>query len=145
MTNQLTLRSLDIPTIKKFGVGFDSMFDELNRAMSGNVERNYPPYNIIKQSENVYVIEIAVAGFEKSEIELAVEDSVLVISGKHASDIEMSQEYLHHGISNRDFRRTFTLAEYVEVVDAEVQNGILKVTLERKLPESKLPKRIAIR
>lgn len=145
MTNQLTLRSLDIPTIRKFGVGFDSMFDELNRAMHGANDRNYPPYNIIKQSDNIYVIEIAVAGFTKSEIDITVDESVLSITGKHGDKSEVLVEYLHQGISNRDFARTFNLAEYVEVVDATVVDGVLRVILERRLPESKLPKKIDIK
>lgn len=144
MTNQLSLRTIDLPSIKKFGVGFESMFDELHRAMNGNADRNYPPYNIIRQSDTVYIIELAVAGFSREEIELTVDDSILTVTGKHSDDMEVSVEYLHHGISNRDFRRTFTLAEYVEVVNATVVDGILRITLERKLPESKLPKRIAI-
>lgn len=144
MTNQLSLRTLDLPSIKKFGVGFDSMFDELHRSMTGNADRNYPPYNILRQSDSIYIIEIAVAGFSKEEIELTVDDSVLNVNGRHVDDVEISGEYLHQGISNRDFRRTFTLAEYVEVVNAAVVDGILRITLERKLPESKLPKRIAI-
>jgi molecular chaperone IbpA len=143
MTKTLTLRALDIPSVHKFGIGFDRMFDELQRLT--DQQSAYPPYNILKINDNQFVIELAVAGFTEGEIEIEVEKNILVIKGSKVKDIdEAPKEYVVKNIANRDFDRTFTLAEYVEVVDAKVSNGILSVYLERKVPETELPKRIAI-
>ena len=143
MTKTLTLRALDIPSVHKFGIGFDRMFDELQRLTEQ--QSSYPPYNILKINDNQFVIELAVAGFSEGEIEVAVEKNILVIKGSKVKSIdEAPKEYVVKNIANRDFDRTFTLAEYVEVVDAVVSNGILSVYLEIKVPDEKLPKRIAI-
>jgi molecular chaperone IbpA len=143
MTKTLTLRALDIPSVHKFGIGFDRMFDELQRLT--DQQSSYPPYNIIKINDNQFVIELAIAGFSEGEIEVAVEKNILVIKGSKVKSIdEAPKEYVVKNIANRDFDRTFTLAEYVEVVDAVVSNGILSVYLEIKVPNEKLPKRIAI-
>ena len=141
MTKTLTLRSLDIPSIHKFGIGFDNMFDDLMR-MNNQQSLNYPPYNIIKTSEDNFYIEVACAGFSEGEIEINLDNQVLIIKGK--KETELVAEYLHQGISNRDFVREFTLAEHVEVIDANNKNGILTIYLERKVPEEKKPKSIAI-
>lgn len=142
MTN-LTLRSLDIPTIHKFGIGFDRIFDELTSANFNNSQTNYPPYNIIKHDENKFTIEMAVAGFKDGEIEVEVEKNQLLVNGQKHSDGE-PKEYLHRGISARNFNRTFILGEYVQVTNAFVEDGILTVTLERIVPEEHKPKKIAI-
>jgi molecular chaperone IbpA len=143
MTKTLTLRALDIPSVHKFGIGFDRMFDELQRLTEQ--QGTYPPYNIIKVSDNQFTIELAVAGFSEGEIDIQVEKNILTIKGSKIKDIDAAPvEFLVKNIATRDFEREFTLAEYVEVVDASVSNGILSVSLERKVPEENLPKRIAI-
>ena len=147
MTNQLTLRSLDIPAIHKFGIGFDNIFDELMRINAQQANVNYPPYNIVKNSEDSFAIELAVAGFREGDINITVEKNVLTIKGEQSqelSELEKEVEYLHRGISARNFVRTFTLAEHVEVVGAKAENGILKIELERQVPEEQKPKTIAI-
>lgn len=141
MTN-LTLRSLDIPSIHKFAVGFDNMFDELMR--TSQVNTNYPPYNIVKHSEDKFAIELAVAGFKEGDIEITVEKNQLLVKGEKAVDLSENVEYLHRGISARNFHRTWTLADHVEVVGATVQDGILTLSLERIVPEEQKPKKIAI-
>lgn len=143
MTNSktLTLRSFDIPQLHKFGIGFDNMFDELMRVTSQQ-QTNYPPHNILKIDENNFVIQLAVAGFGEGEIDINLEKNVLTVKGQTGR--ETQGEYLVHGISMRDFERTFTLAEYVEVNSAEVVNGILSICLERIVPDEKKPKAIAI-
>lgn len=141
MTNTLTLRSLDIPSIHKFGIGFDSMFDELMRINNQQNQTNYPPYNIVKLTEDNFLIEIAVAGFSEGEIDINLDNRVLTIRG---TKITHANEYLHKGISDRDFIREFTLAEYVEVANAVQKDGILTINLERIIPEEKKPKTIAI-
>jgi len=140
----LTLRALDIPTIHKFGIGFDQMFDELMRTTSKQ-STNYPPHNILKIDENNFVIQLAVAGFGDGEIDIQVEGQVLSIVGSSTSDNKYGAEYLIRGISMRDFERTFTLAEHVEVKNAEITNGILSIELERIIPVEKLPKKIDIK
>lgn len=148
MTRTLSLRSLDIPSIHKFGIGFDSIFNELDRLTQAN-QTNYPPYNIIKQSDNDFSIEIAVAGFREGDITISVEKNVLTVKGKQLetlNELDGSQpEYLHRGISARDFIRTFTLADHVEVVGAVNQHGILSISLKRIVPVEELPKSIEIK
>lgn len=143
MTNQLTLRSLDIPSIHKFGIGFDNIFDELlNRTAQS--QTNYPPYNIVKHSEDTFSIELAVAGFKDGEVTITTERNQLTVKGDQVTDLDASKEYLHKGISARNFIRTWTLADHVEVVGAKSENGILTIDLERKIPEAQKPKTIAI-
>ena len=142
--NTLTLRSFDVPSIHKFAVGFDSMFDELMRVSSQQSQQNYPPYNVVKHDENKFVIELAVAGFREGDLNVTVEKNLLTIEGEQAIDIDHKVEYLYRGISARSFTRTFTLADHVEVVNATVTNGILAITLERQIPEELQPKKIAI-
>lgn len=148
MTNQLTLRSLDIPSIHKFGIGFDGIFDELMRVNAQQANTNYPPYNIVKHDDDNFAIELAVAGFREGDISITVEKNILTIKGEQAVKVykgnELEPEYVHRGISARDFARTFTLADYVEVIDAHATNGILKIELTRKIPEDKKPKIIDI-
>jgi len=142
---QVYVNSLDIPSISRFAVGFDRMFDELTKTATGNTNgTNYPPYNIIKSGENTYVIEVAVAGFEESELDVEVKDGELIVKGEKQSKEEDGPEYLHQGIAYRNFLRTFALAENVEVQGASVKNGVLAVTLEHLVPESAKPKKIAI-
>ena len=139
----LTLRSFDIPHLHKFGIGFDNMFDELMRVTSQQTNSNYPPHNVIKTGEDTVLIEVAVAGFEEGEIDIQLNKNQLVIKGEQGPEDE-TWEYMHRGISSRDFTHSFTLADHVEVKNAEVVNGILRVYLERQVPEEAKPKSIAI-
>jgi len=144
MTNTLTLRSFDIPSIHKFAVGFDGVFDEILRLSAQQKDTNYPPYNIVKHSDNKFVIELAVAGFKDGDITVTLDKNTLTIEGSQSVDLDTNVEYLHRGISARNFTRTFTLADHVEVIDAVVTNGIMGITLERLVPEELQPKKIAI-
>lgn len=137
----LTLRTVDIPAIHKFGIGFDGMFDELMR-MNSQQSLNYPPYNIVKNTEDSFTVEIAVAGFEEGEINVSLDNRILTISG--TTTTTDSNEYLYKGIGTRDFVREFTLAEHVEVVNASQRNGILSIYLEREVPKEKKPRMIDI-
>jgi molecular chaperone IbpA len=151
MTNQLSIRSTDIPhllpQLSRFGVGFDRMFDrleELQRQTAGS-NTGYPPFNMVKITEDQYQIELAVAGFSEGEINLTVKENQLTIEGKHVTDEEeQAKEYVHRGIGARDFFRTFTLAEYVEVTGASQMNGILTIDLARIVPDEAKPKTIEI-
>lgn len=142
-TNELTLSSLDIPQIHKFAVGFDNMFDSLMRTTSQS-NGNYPPYNVVQHSDDEFSIELAVAGFGEDELEIELENSVLTIMGEKLEKVSEEVSYLHQGISSRSFKRSFTLAEHIEVADANIKNGILSIHLERQVPEEKKPKKIAI-
>jgi molecular chaperone IbpA len=144
MTKTLSLRSIDIPQLHRFGIGFDSMFDDLMRINQAQGSTNYPPHNVIKTGENTSVIEVAVAGFSEGEIDISVDKQILTIAGAINREEDTAHEYLHRGISRRDFRQSFTLADHVEVRNATVRDGILTVHLEREVPESARPKTIAI-
>ena len=119
-------------------VGFDSLLNELELR---HEDTNYPPYNIIKQGTNRYAIEIAVAGFSKSDIEITSEDRDLIVK---ATKEQKDAEYLHKGISTKAFERNFRLADHVQVVGADLSDGMLSIELEVVLPDEKRPKRIEI-
>jgi molecular chaperone IbpA len=147
MTKTLTLRSIDIPQIAKFGIGFDNMFDELLRVNAQQSNNNYPPYNIVQINENEYMISVAVAGFGHDNLTVTKEKNFLVIEGNHAlNTVETDAEptYLHKGISERNFRREFRLADHVEIENAHLELGILSIHLKREVPEEQKPKTIAI-
>ena len=146
MTKTLTLRGFDIPSIHKFGIGFDNMFDELMRVSAQQSTSNYPPYNIVQISEDEYMISLAVAGFGLDNLSVTKDKKFLIIEGKeYQLDSEkIVPNYLHKGISNRDFRREFQLADHVEISNAHLELGILSVYLKREVPEDAKPKTIAI-
>ena len=144
MTKTLHLRSFDIPAFNKFGIGFENLFDDLQRVTQTQSSTNYPPHNVIKTGDDTVTIEVAVAGFAEGEIDIALDKRLLTITGNKQRDDDAAHEYLHRGISSRDFKQTFPLAEHVEVKGATVRDGILTVLLEREIPESAKPKSIAI-
>lgn len=139
MTN-LQFRSFNVPELHKFAVGFDNMIDELMRTT--NQSTNYPPYNIVKNGADKFIVEMAVAGFRENEIVITVENSQLTVKGEKQTDVE--PEYLYRGISSRSFIRSWTLADHVEITSAVLEDGILHINLERVVPEEKKPKRIEI-
>jgi molecular chaperone IbpA len=143
---QYTLSTLDLPALHRHAIGFDRIFQELNRTFTNSrSDGNYPPYNIAKLDDTHYVVEVAVAGFQESELDVELKDHVLTIKGEQTKDETIDQpEYLHRGISARNFTRTFTLAENMEVRAASVQNGILSIALEHIVPEQMKAKKIAI-
>lgn len=143
MTNQLSLRSLDIPSIHKFAVGFDNMFNDIMRTTAAQTT-NYPPYNVVKHGNDKFSIELAVAGFKDGDIDVTVEKNQLYVKGEKAIQLDEKSEYLHQGISARGFFRNWTLADHVEVTGATVENGILTISLERIVPEEQKPKKVAI-
>ena len=142
--NTLTLRSLDIPQLHKFGIGFDTMFDELHRIHSQQVNTNYPPYNVVQINEDEYMISMAVAGFGPDNLSVTKEKNFLIIEGKQHPTDDVEPNYLHHGISARDFRREFKLADHVEIANAHLELGILNIHLKRDVPEEQKPKTIEI-
>lgn len=143
---QFTLRSFDLPALHRHAVGFDQLFDQLERTFANSRGNdNYPPHNVVKLDDTRFVVEIAVAGFKQDEIDVELKDGILVIKGEKVKvEDEQKPEYLHKGISARNFTRSFNLAENVEVRGATVENGILAVALELIIPEEKQPKKIAV-
>jgi molecular chaperone IbpA len=123
-------------------VGFDRLLDLLDQA-DGNAQ-GYPPYNIERSDENHYRVVLAVAGFAEKDLDVEVEAGVLTISGKRQAEAGAAPSYLHQGIAGRTFERKFQLAEHVEVRDARLENGLLRIDLERIVPEEKKPRKIAI-
>ena len=139
-----TLTKFDLTPFNRATVCFDRVFDILDRQFANSVSTTYPPYNIIKEGEDNYKVEIAVAGFKEDELDITVKDYTLTVTGEQKRDESEGVTYLHKGISARNFTRTFTLGDHVEVKSATVQNGLLIVSLEREVPEEAKPKRIAI-
>jgi len=146
MTKTLHLRSLDIPSIHKFAVGFDNMFDEILRVNAQQSNSNYPPYNVVQINEDEFMISIAVAGFGLDNLSVTKDKNFLIIEGKNTIKEEDLPDinYLHKGISARDFRREFKLADHVEIENAHLELGILNVHLKREIPEEQKPRAIAI-
>ena len=143
MTNALTLGRIDFGPLTRFTVGLDDMFTELARA--GNAqESNYPPYNIIKYNEDNWAIELAVAGFDSSEININVENNHLTVTGDKETRTSVESTYVHRGISSRNFTKTFTLGNYLEVSGANLKNGMLTISLVRILPDNLKAKKISI-
>lgn len=128
----------------KFFVGYDDQLTRMTKLhdeLTKNVP-NYPPYNIRKTAENKYVIEIAVAGFSKSEIEVEFDDDKLIVKGNSVDNNE--GDWIHKGIAARNFTRSFVLNDQVEIKGAEMMNGLLKIALERIIPEHKKPRKIEV-
>lgn len=128
----------------KFFVGFDDHFNRMAK-MHDEIAKNipnYPPYNIRKADENKYVIELAVAGFGKSDIEITLEDNKIIVKGNAKDD---NDNFLWKGIANRAFTRVFALDDQIEIKDAALLNGMLKIALERIIPEHKKPRKIDVK
>ena len=127
-----------------FFVGFDKVFNQLSTFDTERNQPNYPPYNIIQVSDNNYFIEVALAGFIQEQIEVThlPETNSLVIEG---SNENTDTQYLHQGIANRKFKRSWTVADSIEVTSAEFLDGVLRIQLENVVPEGKKPKQIEIK
>ena len=135
-------------SLRPFSVGFDSIFEEFDRLLE-STERynsNYPPYNIRKLNDNDYKIEVALAGYSKSDIELELRDSTLTVRNKTKEKVinDESNGVIHKGISTRQFERSFTISEDIKVKNAELKNGLLNIDLERIIPDEKKPRLINI-
>ena len=140
--NNNQLSRLD--TLSRALVGFDTMFDQMERRFANQVSNNYPPFNILKWNEDQYEIQIAITGFEKEEIRVEVERNQLSVFGESKEMSLGDAMYLHRGLATRDFEKTFTLAEHMEVKAAETRNGMLRIQLFRNVPESEKPRIIDI-
>ena len=140
--------------LRPVSVGFDSIFDHFENMWDDDffdlpsVTTNYPPYNIVKSGNNKYDVEVALAGFNKKDINVNVGDGMLTIESKKEdkiSDEDENGEVLHKGISQRYFKRSFSVADDVEVKGAKLENGLLRVSMERKVPEARKLKTIDVK
>ena len=146
----MTSKDLSIfNSLKPFSIGFDSMFDQFESMLGngGMVQNNYPPYNIRKAGKDKYAIEVAVAGFNKDDVEVEFEDNFLTVRTKKIDKTveKDGDEIIHKGISQRSFSRSFTIADDVKVNGAQLKDGLLTVTCEKIIPEQKKKKLIPIR
>ena len=142
----MTLGRISFGPLHHSTLGFDRFFDEAERLLKTDLTKvspAFPPHNIIKLDDTHYVVELAVAGFSKDEIEITSEDGTLTIKGER-KDKDVDVTYLHRGIGTRSFTKTLTIAETVEVKGAEFKDGILRVGLENIIPEHKKPRKIEI-
>ena len=139
--------------LRPITVGFDNMFDHFEHLMDDGFFRNgttanFPPYNIVKTGKNTYNVELALAGFNKKDIDVQYEDNLLTVKSKKSEKVEETDEdgnVIHRGISKRFFSKSFTIANDVEVRGAELKDGLLTVALERIIPEAKKAKTIEIK
>ena len=150
----MTSKNLSIfNQLRPVTVGFDPIFDRFERMFDDDFFTssqmvNYPPYNIVKTGDYTYDIELALAGFNKKDIDVQYEDGVVTVKSIHetkADDQQGGDNVLHRGISKRQFTRSFTIADDVEVKGAELKDGLLKISLERIIPESKKPRSIEVK
>jgi molecular chaperone IbpA len=137
------LTRFDTQALNRALIGFDSLFNDVERRFSNSIP-NYPPYNVLKHDDNSFEIEVAVAGFDREDVSIEVDQSLLIIKGQRPKEDDTSK-YVYRGLAARDFERTFTLAEHIIVGDAELTNGILSVKLTREVPEALKPRVIAIK
>ena len=140
MTSLRTINTADLANLSRALVGFDRYFTAPHHQNG-----NYPPHNIVKYDDTHYGIEVAVAGFSKEEVTVEVDQDQLTIRGEKKRQDETTLEYLHRGLAARDFEQTFTLAEYMEVRGAKVENGMLQIDIQRIVPEALLPRKIEIK
>lgn len=125
-----------------WSIGFDGLFRQLEEVHTAMATENYPPHNIVKVDDDHYVVEVAVAGFGETELDVSVQDGILTVTGAKLAD--QARTYVHKGISTRKFTRSWTLNEHVEVKAASYNEGILSIELERVLPEAKRPRKVSI-
>ena len=142
MQNNLT--TFDKNKFIPYSIGFDDLFDRLFD-MDLESSSSYPPYNISKVDDNNYIIEMALAGFNKDDIEIELADSELTVRSKKREDSNKDVNLIHQGISHRSFNRKFTLSEEILVKNAEMKDGMLIIKLQKFIPENKKPKLINIK
>jgi molecular chaperone IbpA len=138
------LTTLDLPSLHRGTIGFDRLFNELDRQFANSQSQGYPPYNIAQINEDEFMITLAVAGFGMVNLDITKDGNILRVEGTSPKGGE-NVNYLHKGIGERNFRREFTLADHVEVESAGLEHGMLNIHLKREVPEELQPKKIAIK
>jgi molecular chaperone IbpA len=139
------MNTIDLTPLYRSTIGFDRLAPLFSRVLGAdNSAPTYPPYNIEILDENKYAITVAAAGFSENELDINVEKGLLTISGNKVDKEDRKYKYLYQGIANRAFKRKFDLTDYVEVISANLKNGLLTIHLVKEIPEAMKPKHIAI-
>lgn len=138
------LTRFDTTALNRALVGFDTIFNDIERRFASQLNNNYPPYNVLKYDEDTYEIQIAVSGFDTDEVTVEVDQNHLIVKGQRKESSDEAVEYLQRGLAARDFTRTFILAEHMEVGQGHIKNGVLSVKIKRVIPEALKPRLIKI-
>ena len=138
--------AFDFAPYRRSTVGFDRLFDMLENSSFGqNQQENYPPFDLIKEGDNQFRIELAVAGFRPDEIDITAQQNVLIVSGRKNEESEQrNSDYVYRGIANRSFERRFALADHIQVRGADLKDGLLSIELVREIPEAMKPRKIEV-
>jgi molecular chaperone IbpA len=142
LNEDMEMRMIDFAPLTRSSIGFDRLFNLLENTVQFEPVENYPPYNIERAGEDKYKVTLAVAGFAPNELSITTQQNVLLVSGKKAE--AKDPEYLYRGIAARPFKRQFSLADYVRVNSATLENGLLSIELVREVPESMKPRQVEI-
>lgn len=143
MTNHQLVR-FDTNALNKALLGFDQLFDNFESRFGNQINNSYPPYNIMKHNEDSYELEIAVTGFTPEEVTVEIDQNQLIVKGERKREEETETQYIHRGLATRDFTRTWTLAEHMEVGEGRIKNGVLTIALKRVVPEALKPRVLKI-
>ena len=137
--------AFDFAPYRRSTVGFDRLFDMLENNSVGQGQENYPPFDLIREGENEYRIQLAVAGFKPDEVDITAQQNVLVVSGRKSDETdEKGTDFIYRGIANRSFERRFALADHIQVRGADLKDGLLSIELVREIPEAMKPRKIDI-
>jgi molecular chaperone IbpA len=134
--------NFDFTPFRRSTVGFDRLFDLLENGLTTQITDGYPPFDLVRDGEDRYRINMAVAGFRSDEIDVTAQQNMLVVTGRKKDSDD--SRYIHRGIAARDFERRFGLADYVQVKNASLEDGLLSIELVREIPEAMKPRKIAI-
>lgn len=140
--NQLV--RFDTNALNRALIGFDNLFDTFEQRFANQLNNTYPPYNVLKHSDDSYQIEIAVTGFEKEDISVEIDQNSLIVKGSRKEIDIKNPTYLHKGLATRDFTRMWTLGEHIEVGDIKMKNGVLIIPLNRVIPDNLKPRTLQI-
>lgn len=140
--NQLV--RFDTNALNKALLGFDNLFDNFEQRFANQINNNYPPYNIVKKDENNYELEVAVTGFLPEEVTVEIDQNQLIVKGERKREDDAEVQYLHRGLATRDFTRSWTLAEHMEVGAGTIKNGVLRIAIQRVIPEALKPRVLKI-
>jgi len=136
--NQLV--RFDTNALNRALLGFDNLFDNFEQRFANQINNSYPPYNVLKRDEDTYEIEVAVTGFDPDEITVEIDQNQLIVKGQR-KEVDLNEPtYLHRGLASRDFTRSWTLAEHMEVEEGTIKNGVLTIELKRVVPEALKPR-----